>query len=142
MTKPIRIAQVTNVADALAIRSEVFIEGQGVPANEEVDGQDPECLHWVVSDELGPAATLRVLPKSENLAKIQRVAVLDRARGTGLGTMLMQHVMGELAEMGFTRATLGAQLSALGFYERLGFEVHGPTYLDAGIEHRDMDRSL
>lgn len=140
--KPIRIDQVTNIADALAIRAEVFIEGQGVPPNEEVDGRDPDCLHWVVTDDVGPVATLRILPKSEDMAKIQRVAVLDRARGTGLGGMLMQHVMVELAQMGFTHATLGAQLSALGFYERLGFTAHGPIYLDAGIEHRDMDISL
>lgn len=140
--KPIRIEQVTAVADALAIRAEVFIEGQGVPPNEEVDGLDPECLHWVVTDEIGPVATLRVLPKSDTVAKFQRVAVLERARGTGLGAMLMEHVMGELASMGFTHATLGAQLSAIGFYERLGFQTHGPIYPDAGIDHRDMDRSL
>lgn len=140
--KPIRIEQVTAVADALAIRAEVFIEGQGVPPNEEVDGLDPECLHWVVTDEIGPVATLRVLPKSDTVAKFQRVAVLERARGTGLGAMLMEHVMGELVSMGFTHATLGAQLSAIGFYERLGFQAHGPIYPDAGIDHRDMDRSL
>lgn len=140
--KPIRIEQVTAIADALAIRAEVFIEGQGVPPNEEVDGLDPDCLHWVVTDEIGPVATLRVLPKSDTVAKFQRVAVLDRARGTGLGAMLMEHVMGELTSMGFTHATLGAQLSAIGFYERLGFQAHGPIYPDAGIDHRDMDRSL
>lgn len=140
--KSVRIDQVTNIAQALAIRAEVFIDGQGVPANEEVDGRDPDCLHWLVTDDLGPVATLRVLPKSEKMSKIQRVAVLERARGTGLGAMLMQHVMAELAEMGFTHATLGSQLSALGFYERLGFVAHGPTYLDAGIAHRDMDISL
>ncbi|CTQ49266.1 GNAT family N-acetyltransferase [Jannaschia donghaensis] len=139
---PVRIEQVTNIADALAIRATVFIEGQGVPENEEVDGRDPDCLHWLVTDAQGPVATLRVLPKSEHMAKVQRVAVLERARGTGLGAMLMQHVMAELADMGFTHATLGAQLSALGFYERLGFRAHGPTYDDAGIEHRDMDMSL
>jgi len=140
--KPIRIEQVTAISDALAIRAAVFIEGQGVPANEEVDGRDPECLHWVVHDDVGPVATLRVLSKSENLAKIQRVAVLERARGTGLGAALMLHVMRELADMGFTHATLGAQISVVEFYERLGFAAHGPTYLDAGIVHRDMDCAL
>jgi predicted GNAT family N-acyltransferase len=33
---------------------------------------------------------------------------------------------------------LGAQVHALGFYERLGFAAVGPVYRDAGIEHRDM----
>jgi predicted GNAT family N-acyltransferase len=36
----------------------------------------------------------------------------------------------------------GAQLHALGFYEKLGFSAYGPVYLDAGIEHRDMILAL
>ncbi len=113
-----------------------------MPANEEVDGRDPDCLHWLVTDALGPVATLRVLPLSDRLAKVQRVAVLDRARGTGLGAALMRHVMADLAEMEFTHVTLGAQLPVVGFYERLGFAAHGPVYDDAGIAHRDMDATL
>jgi len=35
--------------------------------------------------------------------------------------------------------TLSAQLHAIPFYERLGYTARGPVYLDAGIEHRDMD---
>ena len=73
---------------------------------------------------------------------MQRVAVLARARGTGLGATLMRHVLEELTDMGFARVTLGSQLSAIGFYERLGFVAHGPIYDDAGIDHRDMDRIL
>jgi predicted GNAT family N-acyltransferase len=37
-----------------------------------------------------------------------------------------------------SRVKLGAQIHALGFYERLGFAAVGPVYMDAGIEHRDM----
>ena len=35
--------------------------------------------------------------------------------------------------------TLAAQLHAVPFYERLGYIARGPVFLDAGIEHRDMD---
>ncbi|WP_328795505.1 GNAT family N-acetyltransferase [Jannaschia marina] len=142
MSEGLRIDRVTDLAEALAIRAAVFIDGQGVPRAEEVDGRDPDCLHWLATDAIGPVATLRVLSKSRTIAKIQRVAVLARARGTGLGARLMLRVMEELPDLGFTHATLGAQLSALGFYERLGFVARGPIYLDAGIEHRDMDRAL
>ena len=54
----------------------------------------------------------------------------------------MQQVMRELPALGFARAVLGAQIGALGFYERLGFAAYGPVYDDAGIEHRDMRRDL
>lgn len=135
------IGEVTDLRAPLAVRAEVFIAEQHVAPAEDVDGRDADCLHWLVTDAEGSVATLRVLPQGE-VAKIQRVAVLKRARGTGLGTALMRHVMDRLAERGFTSATLGAQIDALGFYERLGFEAHGPVYDDAGIPHRDMDRDL
>lgn len=43
---------------------------------------------------------------------------------------------------GVTRAKLGAQTHAIGFYERLGFAAYGPEYDDAGIPHRDMALEL
>ncbi|TFL19282.1 GNAT family N-acetyltransferase [Jannaschia formosa] len=135
------IARVTDLEAALAIRAEVFMREQGVSLADEVDGADPDCLHWLMTDAEGPVATLRVMPLGE-VAKIQRVAVLARARGRGLGARLMRHVMEELRAMGFGTALLGAQTEALGFYERLGFVAEGPVYDDAGIPHRDMTRPL
>ena len=136
-----RIERVTALAAPLAIRRAVFIEEQGVSEADEVDGRDPDCLHWLAWRDDVPVATLRVLPKGRD-AKVQRVAVLPEARGTGLGAALMRAAMDELRAMGFARAVLGAQTDALGFYERLGFAAHGPVYDDAGLPHRDMTRDL
>ena len=41
-----------------------------------------------------------------------------------------------------TRAALGAQTNALGFYEKLGFVASGPDFMDANIPHRMMERPL
>ncbi|MEM8849971.1 MAG: GNAT family N-acetyltransferase [Pseudomonadota bacterium] len=137
----LKIERIDDFSLALAIRRAVFIDEQGVSEADEVDGCDPDCLHWLVRDAEGAVATLRVLPKGET-AKIQRVAVLPRARGTGLGGKLMHQVMRDLSALGYRRAILGSQTDAIGFYERLGFTAHGPIYDDAGIPHRDMTRPL
>jgi ElaA protein len=126
---------------ALAIRAAVFIEEQGVSVADEVDGLDPDCLHWLAFLDGRAVGTLRVRPLGTT-AKIQRVAVLRAERGHGIGARLMEIVMDDLRAMRFDRATLGAQLDALGFYERLGFAAHGPVYDDAGLPHRDMTRDL
>lgn len=125
----------------IAIRVAVFVHEQGVSIADEVDGEDGACLHWLAEDVDGPAATLRVR-LTGRAAKVQRVAVVARARGTGVGSALMRHVMTELATMGVTHVSLGSQVAAIGFYERLGFVAHGPVYDDAGIAHRDMSRDL
>lgn len=137
----LRIARATDLAAPLAIRMAVFVDEQGVSEAEEIDGEDGACLHWLATDAEGPVATLRVRLAGDR-AKVQRVAVLARARGAGVGAALMRAVMAELAGMGVARAVLGAQVAAIGFYERLGFAAYGPVYDDAGIPHRDMARDL
>lgn len=133
------IARTTDLAAPLAIRLAVFVDEQGVSIAEEVDGEDPDCLHWLATDAAGPAATLRVRLR-DRTAKIQRVAVLPRARRAGLGAALMRQVMADLAAAGVDRFVLAAQVGAIGFYERVGFVARGPVYDDAGIAHRDMER--
>ncbi|MEM7470715.1 MAG: GNAT family N-acetyltransferase [Pseudomonadota bacterium] len=131
-----------DLTTCLAIRRVVFIEGQDVPEHEEVDGRDPECLHYLLHKDGTALATARVLPKGSD-AKIQRVAVLEAVRLTGLGSVLMHAILADLAKNhSVARAVLGSQTHAIGFYEKLGFTAHGPEYDDAGIPHRDMTRTL
>jgi len=125
----------------LAIRRIVFIEGQDVPEHEEVDGRDPDCLHYIGHLDGTPSATARVLPLGEK-AKIQRVAVLEDKRSVGAGSKLMRFILDDLRQRGFATAVLGSQTHAIGFYEKLGFAAHGPEYDDAGIPHRDMTLAL
>ena len=78
--------------------------------------------------------TARLLPDGH----IGRVAVLDSARGAGIGYQLMEAAIQAAREAGHTHVALSAQLHALAFYQRLGFVAHGGTFMDAGIPHREM----
>jgi ElaA protein len=137
----IAAATLDELDTCLAIRRVVFIEGQDVPEHEEVDGRDPDCLHYIGRLEGTASATARVLPLGEK-AKIQRVAVLEQARSGGAGSKLMRFILDDLRGRGFEAAVLGSQTHAIGFYKRLGFEAYGPEYDDAGIPHRDMSLKL
>jgi predicted GNAT family N-acyltransferase len=135
------IARTDDLAACFAIRRAVFMDEQGVPEALEFDGEDEACAQWLAVDEAGPVGTMRVRPARE-AAKRQRVAVLARARGTGVGDRLMRHVLRELAAEGIARASLDAQVPVIPFYERLGFAAHGPEFDDAGIPHRAMSLDL
>ncbi|MCY4334264.1 MAG: GNAT family N-acetyltransferase [Litoreibacter sp.] len=131
-----------DLATCLTIRRVVFIEGQDVPEEEEVDGKDPDCLHYIMRKDGRAIATARVLPMEEK-AKIQRVAVLEDARSSGIGSILMRAILDDLrSNHPFQKAILGSQTHAIGFYEKLGFTAYGPVYDDAGIPHRDMELTL
>jgi predicted GNAT family N-acyltransferase len=43
---------------------------------------------------------------------------------------------------GHARARLNAQVHALGFYRRFGFDVEGEEFMEAGIPHQAMQCEL
>ena len=137
-----RVAETLDVQTCQDIRRAVFVAEQNVPLEEEIDGKDADCRHYLFWKNEAPVGTLRVATLDDGTAKIQRVALLSSARGKGGGAYLMREVMAMLAAQGVHRVTLGAQVTALGFYERLGFVAHGPEFDDAGIPHRQMSRDL
>ncbi|OHV09945.1 GNAT family N-acetyltransferase [Kushneria phosphatilytica] len=122
----------------LAIRRRVFIEEQGVSESEEIDGLDPDCMHFLLYMDDAPAGTARLLPDGH----IGRVALLPEWRGYGLGLQLMQAVLATATRCGHACCELAAQTHALAFYQRLGFVAHGEEFLDAGLPHYHMRRSL
>ncbi|TVP48362.1 MAG: GNAT family N-acetyltransferase [Halomonas sp.] len=123
---------------ASEIRRAVFIDEQKVPQEEEWDGLDPECQHFLVMLDGQPVGTARLTPD----AHIGRVAVLAETRGTGIGILLMQAAIEAARHAGHPQVALNSQVHALAFYEQLGFVAHGEEFMDAGIPHQEMTLSL
>lgn len=126
----------------LDIRFKVFVEGQNVPIEEEIDGKDDQSEHYLLFSDTTPAAVARVR-HLENYAKIERVAVLEDYQGRGLGREIMKFILSDLRQdSNLKKAKLSSQTHAIPFYEKLGFLVCSDEYLDAGIPHKDMEFSL
>lgn len=123
---------------ASEIRRVVFIEEQQVPLEEEWDGRDGDCRHFVALRHDIPLGTARLLPNGH----IGRVAVLSEARGLGIGAALMEAAIAAARHLGHDQVELAAQTHALDFYERLGFTAYGDEFMDAGIPHRNMRLTL
>ncbi|WP_058534327.1 GNAT family N-acetyltransferase [Legionella saoudiensis] len=137
-----KISEAAEIQSCLAIRHKVFVEGQNVPAHEEVDGLDPKSEHYLLFLNQQPAGTARVR-YIEDFAKIERVAILDDHQGQGLGHVLMSFIIESIQKnQQVKKAKLGAQSYAIPFYEKLGFVVCSDEYLDANIPHKDMQLSF
>lgn len=126
---------------AKAIRFEVFVDEQGVPAEIELDELDETARHWLVWDGDTPVATARAVAKDFGW-KIGRVAVRRPWRGQGLGLLVMRAIEDAAREAGAAELRLESQVHAMPFYARLGYAAEGPEYLDAGIPHRLMRKAI
>ncbi len=128
---------------ATAIRREVFVEEQHIPADLEWDSADAECLHALAFNRLGrPLATGRLLEHVPGVAKIGRMAVRRALRGSQIGRQVLDALMAEARRQGYREVLLHAQLSAEGFYQRAGFQRRGEPFEEAGIGHVEMVRAL
>ena len=136
------ISETSDIDTCLALRRIVFIDEQGVPEADELDGLDDTALHLMACRGGRPVGTARILTFGDT-GKIGRVCVLAEARGAGIGRALVLAAVDRLAaDPAIARAKLSARTDAIGFYEGLGFAAIGADYIDAGIPHRDMIRPL
>jgi len=129
----------TDHAAIRAIRNAVFTDEQGISAKLDFDGRDHECVHVLACLADGECiGTARMLPDGH----VGRIAVHKQWRGKGMGTRLVEYLNGVAGDRGFSEIYLHSQIQAAAFYSRLGFETRGDSFMEAGIEHVLMVRTL
>ncbi len=123
----------------IALRAEVFVHEQGVPAHLEQDGLDAQCAHALVVDATGKAiGTGRLMPDG----RIGRMAVRQSWRGRGVGGAILAALVRESRRRGMAEVYLHAQCHARDFYARQGFTDEGEPFDEAGIAHIGMRRKV
>jgi predicted GNAT family N-acyltransferase len=125
--------------DQRAVREPVFVVEQNVPLEMEWDELDPMCRHVIARDDQHqPIGTGRLTPEH----KIGRMAVLKEWRGRGVGEALLLALIEQARDLGLPQVSLHAQVDAIGFYEKFGFESYGERFEEAGIQHQSMRLAL
>ncbi len=130
---------------AFEVRRAVFVREQRVPEEEEIDAHDrsdASACHALIAEAGSPVAAGRFFARPDGAAQIGRMAVLATHRGRGYGRALLDALVAEAQRRGYRRVVLHAQTHARGFYEGAGFDAHGPEFLDAGILHVEMERTV
>ena len=126
-----------------AIRRTVFQQEQGVTSELEFDGQDANAEHLLAYLDGQPVGTTRVRSVSEQVARIERLAVLPLARSRGIGTQLMERALAVIvSKNSYAQVIVHAQEYIKELYEQLGFEQVGGTFDEAGIVHVKMVKIL
>lgn len=129
------------IEQAKQVREIVFVQEQGIDASLEYDDLDDMCTHVVGLLDSEPVTTARLRPVDSTVGKVERVATIQAARGHGYGKEIMDEVERVAKRQGLVELRLGAQLTALPFYEKLGYEAFGDEFLDADIPHRMMRKT-
>ncbi|WP_027002455.1 GNAT family N-acetyltransferase [Hugenholtzia roseola] len=141
-----RVFQIQTPEDleaAFEIRRVVFVEEQGVAPSEEYDEYETEAQHYLAYSKGKAIGTAR-WRFTEKGIKLERFAVLRAYRTQGTGTALLKYMLTDiLRRLGSGRYLyLHAQLSAMGLYDKFGFEAVGDMFEECKILHYKMELIL
>jgi predicted GNAT family N-acyltransferase len=128
--------------DVYRVRREVFVNEQGVPESIEIDDKEIDAVHFIVYVHNVPvgAGRFRML---EDVAKVERVCVLQDYRKHGVGALLMEKMEDVAKQKGVTKLSLNAQIHAEDFYKKAGYQTDSNTFYEAaGILHVRMEKEL
>ena len=131
----------TERAAAMAIRRAVFVDEQDVPVKLELDGRDDDAVHLVAVRDGEVVATCRLLGHGATV-HLGRLAVDARARRQGIAALLLRAAEAWAREHRAQRLALSAQTYAAALYAAAGYAAVGEPYMEAGIEHVDMELDL
>lgn len=126
-----------DLTEAFEIRRQVFQIEQKVDPKLEFDEYDKSAVHVVIHTRDKAVATGRII-KKDNTYKIGRIAVLQEERGKKYGDFVVRMLIDKAFQSGAEEVMVGSQIQAVGFYRKIGFEVYGEEYVEAGINHIAM----
>ena len=142
--KLIRIDKEEQLQEAFNIRKEVFVKEQGVPIEDEFDQYDSlqgNCIHILAYIENKPVGTARIRVV-DGLGKLERICILPFYRKHGLGKEIVSYLEKVAIEMGINEFKLHGQTQVQHFYEKLGYVKSSEVFIEDGIPHILMKKSI
>lgn len=108
---------------------------------EELEKEKEEILIAAFEEEkmLGCCMLITVEPAT---VRLRQMAVLNNLQGKGIGRALMQFAENIARDRGFRKITMHARKTAIGFYEKLGYNVQGEQFEEVSIPHFIMEKAL
>ena len=121
----------------LHLRDVVFVVGQKITAECEVDGKDPKCSHVLLYSDDVLIGTARLFLE-ESPISVGRIAIHNDHQGKGYGRELMGFVAGFLEGRS---AIMHAQAHLESWYASLGWSRVGEEFIEAEILHVTMEKN-
>ncbi len=108
---------------------------------DELDKEENDILIGAFDEEkmLGCCLLTRV---DKHCVRLRQMAVQNNLQGKGIGRAMMNFAETVARDSGYKKITMHARLSAVGFYEKLGYKVKGDEFSEVSIPHYVMEKKL
>lgn len=132
--------------ECLGVRRAVFQIEKGIPEEVDIDAYDcinDACEHFLIQYDKKSVGTVRCRVNFEGREiRLQRFCILSDYRRLGLGRFLLEFLDDYYGNKGFEIIRLDSKFSVQGFYGKCGYRVVSEVFIEAGVEHVRMEKSL
>ncbi len=105
----------------------------------EYDSFHLACYQMANEDIIG---ILVLKPISDQIAKMRQVAIRPDMQSHGIGRLLVNESERFALSKNFQQIELSARMTVVPFYEKLGYISIGEPFIEVGIDHQKMVKSL
>lgn len=128
--------------DMVALRMEILRKPLGLKfSEEELEKEKKDLLIGAFEDEKLLACCI-LTPLSSNSYKLRQMAVSQKMQRLGIGGLMLQFAEKLARDANYSTMILNARKSAIGFYEKMGYSIHGEEFIEVGIPHVEMRKKL
>jgi predicted GNAT family N-acyltransferase len=78
----------------------------------------------------------------QHTMRLRQMAVPNSMQGKGIGRALMIFAENIARDLGYRKLCMHARVTALGFYEKLGYTTNGEEFIEVTIPHYIMEKAL
>ena len=101
--------------------------------------KDEEGLHFGLFEEEKLISVISLFIEND-MAQFRKFATEISEQNKGYGSILLNHIIEESNKNNIKNLWCNARMTALGFYEKFGFEAVSETWMDHEIEYVKMER--
>ena len=127
---------------ALELRRRELRLPLGLDFSAEDEASERDQTHyvaWIDDQIVGCVSTVSL---GDGIVKVRQMAVRSSHQRKGIGMFLMKHVEAAMDQLNHRCVKLHARQSAAGFYEKLGYQVHGEPFIEVSIPHVVMSKRI
>lgn len=128
--------------DMVRLREEILRKPLGLSfTSEELEHERSNLMMGAYEDEKMLGCCMLV-EEDPTTVRLRQMAVTNDLQGKGVGKALIQFAENLARDHGYRKITMHARKNALGFYEKMGYQVKGDEFEEVTIPHYVMEKEL
>ena len=128
--------------EMVRLRQEILRRPLGLTLeSDELEAERPH-VHIGAFEEDELLGCCMLVKENEKTIRLRQMAVSDKLQRKGVGKALMNFAENIARDQGYKNMIMHARKHAVGFYEKMGYNVTSTEFTEVSIPHVVMEKSL